>query len=536
MTTSLAAALSALDAFCQPHTGQQHTKPAALTFHRGVEREGLRVNRSTGRIAHTPHPVALGSALTHESITTDYSEALLEFITGVHPSVEGVIQQLTDIHHFVNHTLAEQDECLWPASMPCYLENHADVPIANYGQSNTGKLKRVYREGLSNRYGRIMQCIAGMHYNFSFDADFWRFLQDFKEQQGQPTASQQDFQSDSYFALIRNFRRNSWLLSYLFGASPALDTSFLPKGTDRLDTLGTHTYVGHSATSLRMSDLGYQNNAQADLFVCYNEVSTYIKTLKTALKTPYPHYQSIGVKVDGEYRQLNSNILQIENEYYSDIRPKRVTQAGEHPSAALQERGVEYIEVRIMDLDPFSPIGMQANTLYFIDVFLVYCMLRGDEPLLEEECHALRELQQDIATHGRDPQHRFDFGQGDTSLATQGHGLLIELYEVAQFLTKHTGNELYQNAVSEQIANFADLDKLPASQVLALTAEKQGYTQAMLELAQRQQQIWLSQPLNEALLTDFSAQASRSFAQQAHIEASDNVDFDRYLADYLRPQ
>jgi len=476
--TTLSDALQALATHCQ-----QAATTDAITFHRGVEREALRVERSNGRLSHKPHPKSLGSALTHSSITTDYSESLMEFITQVHPSVEGVIKELDDIHNLVNHELFKLDECLWPASMPCYLENNADVPIAYFGESNTGKLKQVYREGLSNRYGRIMQCIAGMHYNFSFDADFWAFLATYKGKSDLSSAEKQTFQSDSYFALIRNFRRSSWMLSLLFGASPAIDQSFLPKKPDSLVSLKDNTWFGPKATSLRMSDLGYQNKAQADLYVCYNEVETYISTVKKALQTPYQRYQEIGVKVDGQYRQLNSNLLQIENEYYSDIRPKRVTQPGEHPSAALHARGVEYIEVRIMDIDPESSIGMKSSTLYFIDVFLLYCMLRGDEQLGMAECSRLRKMQQEIAAHGRDLGMSFDFGQGPIPLRSKANSMLDDLASVADFLSHSTGNSAYRDAVDVQREKLADEAKLPSAKLLARSQAANGYQNAMVRLA-----------------------------------------------------
>ncbi|NLQ18740.1 glutamate--cysteine ligase [Marinomonas sp. M1K-6] len=529
--TILSDALHALSVHCQ-----QTATTSALTFHRGVEREALRVERSKGRISHKPHPKTLGSAMTHSAITTDYSESLMEFITGVHPSVEGVIKELEDIHNLVNHELYKQDECLWPASMPCYLANNEDVPIAYYGESNTGKLKRVYREGLSNRYGRIMQCIAGMHYNFSFDADFWSFLENHKGKNSLSAAEKQTFQSDSYFALIRNFRRSSWMLSLLFGASPAIDESFLPKKPDSLTELEKRTWFGPKATSLRMSDLGYQNKAQADLYVCYNEVETYISTIKKALRTPYQRYQDIGVKVDGQYRQLNNNLLQIENEYYSDIRPKRVTQSGEHPSAALQARGVEYIEVRIMDLDPSSSIGMQSSTLYFIDVFLLYCMLRGDEHLGSAECSQLRKMQQEIASHGRDLDMDFDFGQGPTKLRSKAESMLNELTQVADFLSDKTGNPAYQHAVATQKEKLNDETLLPSAQLLERCKAQQGFQNAMLALSKEQQAQWMACPLTEELTGTFMEKAERSLRDQEAIEAADEVDFDTFLAAYLTPQ
>ncbi|TPE54323.1 glutamate--cysteine ligase [Maribrevibacterium harenarium] len=529
--TDLYTALDKLDQFLQHDSGRD-----AVRFFRGVEREALRVNKDSGRISKQPHPKALGSALTHGAITTDYSEALMEFITGVYDSVEGVLGELNDIHLVTNHALAKLDECLWPGSMPCHLEGHDEVPIAYYGESNVGQLKRVYREGLSNRYGRIMQCIAGMHYNFSFSETFWDYLADLRQVDVSTPEQRQQFKSEQYFALIRNFRRKSWLLSLLFGASPAIDSSFLPQKPQGLAELGGNTWVGHGATSLRMSDMGYQNKAQAGLYVCYNEVDTYIKTIKGALRTPYEDYERIGLKVDGKYRQLSTNLLQIENEYYSDIRPKRVTLPGEHPSAALQRRGVEYIEVRIMDIDPCSPIGMQKETLYFLDVFLMCCMLHGDERMEPEVCRQLRETQQAIATHGRELERAFDFGQGPVQLKQRAQDLLGQMETLARFLSEKTGNGEYLAAVLKQEHKLEDISKLPASKVETLSGEAGSYQAAMLKLANQQMASWLATPIDSELAEKFAAMAEQSLAKQAEIEATDVVDFDTFLADYMQPQ
>ncbi|OUR67436.1 glutamate--cysteine ligase [Marinomonas sp. 42_23_T18] len=528
MSTSLHHALQALSNHC---SNKQDTR--ALTFHRGIEREALRVNNENGRISHKPHPITLGSALTHKSVTTDYSEALMEFITGVHPSVESALKELDDIHLFVSHELSKEGESLWPASMPGQIEGDADVPIAEYGESNSGKLKHAYRQGLSYRYGRVMQCIAGMHYNFSFDKDFWAFLKDFKDDN---KVSYTDLQSESYFALIRNFRRSSWLLPLLFGASPAIDKSFLPEGNDKLSEISPDTLMGPNATSLRMSDLGYSNDAQADLYVCYNEVSTYIQTIRNAIQTPYTEYEKIGVKVDGAYRQLNTNILQIENEYYSDIRPKRVTHAGEHPSAALRDRGVEYIEVRIMDLDPFTSIGMDKDTLYFLDTYLVYCMLRGDEKFTAEECEALRSMQQEAVTQGRDLEKSINFLEGASSIKVQANKLLSDIMSVASTLAELTGNQAYINAVQLQMDKIANKELLPSAKIAQLSEQEGSYAKAMLALAEQHQLDWQAQELDHNIAKAFSDETKDSLLRQKHIEESDEMSFEVFLAEYLTPQ
>jgi len=286
---------------------------------RGIEKEGLRVTPES-RVAQTAHQATLGSTLTHPSITTDYSEALLEFITPVLNGVEETVEYLSDLHTFTSRKI--EQERIWPASMPCKLDGDASIPIANYGSSNVGTLKHVYRQGLGVRYGRIMQSIAGIHYNFSLPDSFWQAYQvKLNQQDPQVEQSLQDFKSAHYFSLIRNFRRYSWILHYLFGASPVLDKSFLDGRKQEehgLDRLLDNTYGLPYATSLRMSDLGYQNSAQEALHVSYGSLDDYVTTLAQAMKHKYDAYQEIGVKVDGEYRQLNTNVLQIENEYYSE--------------------------------------------------------------------------------------------------------------------------------------------------------------------------------------------------------------------------
>ena len=218
---------------------------------RGLEKEGLRVD-GTGRIAATPHPYALGSKLTHPHITTDYSEALLEYITPVYCRPGDAVDFLADLHRFSYRHLGE--ELIWPASMPARLDGNDSVTIADYGSSNVGTMKHVYRKGLDVRYGRIMQAIAGIHYNVSLPDELWTLL---RERDGAHDVDLDDYRSSRYFGLIRNFRRHSWLLLYLFGASPALDRSFLPEGNipDKLHAHGRDTLVSPYATSLRISDL-----------------------------------------------------------------------------------------------------------------------------------------------------------------------------------------------------------------------------------------------------------------------------------------
>ncbi|MDP1716867.1 MAG: glutamate--cysteine ligase, partial [Burkholderiales bacterium] len=308
---------------------------------RGIEKESLRV-RPDGMLADTPHPAALGSALTHPHITTDFSESQLELITGVHAGIEPCLEELTEIHQVVYRHVG--DEMLWCASMPCSLPADDDIPIGQYGRSNVGRAKTVYRHGLAHRYGRRMQTISGIHYNFSLPEAAWPLLQQADAHHG----AAQSYQNDAYFSLIRNFRRYSWLLLYLFGASPAVCKTFVAGREHALQSLTRGTLYLPGSTSLRMGPLGYQSEAQAALAVSYNSLESYGRSLYGALTEPYPPYAAIGIRDGEDYRQLNTTLLQIENEFYGTIRPKRPIRPGERPLHALRERGVEYVEVRCM--------------------------------------------------------------------------------------------------------------------------------------------------------------------------------------------
>ncbi|MET0350888.1 MAG: glutamate--cysteine ligase, partial [Rhizobacter sp.] len=292
------------------------TPEAIAAMRRGVEKESLRA-LPQGGLALTPHPEALGSALTNPNITTDFSESQIELVTGVHPDADACVDELTRVHQFVYSAIG--DEMLWASSMPCGLPVDETIPIGRYGASNVGKSKSVYRMGLGHRYGRRMQTISGIHYNWSMPG----------------------ISSDGYFSLIRNFRRHSFLLLYLFGASPAVCSSFVDGREHELQDLSGQSLYMPYGTSLRMGRLGYQSDAQSSLAVSYNGLEGYAASLQDALTRPYAAYEAIGVRNPaGEYNQLATSLLQIENEFYGTIRPKRVIYPGERPLHALRERGV----------------------------------------------------------------------------------------------------------------------------------------------------------------------------------------------------
>jgi len=500
---------------------------------RGVEKEGLRINLNNS-IAQTPHPTVLGSTLTHPSITTDYSEALLEFITPKNASIDGTIKYLADLHRFTVTNIDQ--EHLWPASMPCKLEGDESIPIAEYGSSNIGRLKHVYRQGLGLRYGRVMQSIAGIHYNFSMPDTFWQAYYDKLKKANSPctanNSSLQDFQSAHYFSLIRNFRRYSWILAYLFGASPVLDKSFLDGRDHDLETFSDQTLGLPYATSLRMSDLGYQNSAQEELHVCYNSLEDYVTTLAKAMEVNYPKYQEIGVTVDGEYKQLNTNVLQIENEYYSDIRPKRVTRTAEKPIAALRDRGVEYIEVRILDINPFIAEGIDQEQIRFLDTFLLHCLLSRCPNTSDTGCPEIKSNLRNVILQGRDPELKICQNGKAVPFKKAAHDLLDELTEVAKLLDQAHGGDDYLRSVEAQRVIVEDSQLTPSGKIMTLLEQGHSFIDIARDLAEQHKDYFQSLEADTDFDQSLLKLSQQSLEQQQLLEKSDALPFADFLEAY----
>ena len=486
--------------------------PGALQgIRRGIEKESLRA-LPDGNLALTPHPAALGSPLTHPSVTTDFSESQLELITGIHADVDACYAELTEIHQFVCRAIA--DENLWVGSMPCKLPPDENIPIGVYGSSNVGRAKTVYRTGLGYRYGRRMQMISGIHYNWSMPG----------------------LNTEDYFGLIRNFRRHSFLLLYLFGASPAVCASFVAGREHELQPLARHTLHMPYGTSLRMGRLGYQSDAQSALAVSCNSLELYAAQLQEALTHGYPAYEKIGILgPEGDYRQLATSLLQIENEFYGTIRPKRVIFPGERPLHALRQRGVEYVEVRCMDLDPFVPVGIDTQTMRFIDLLLLHCLLSDSPPDTPREIAALRRNQHLVAARGRDPDLRLDRGGQEVTLAEWGAEIVEACATIAAALDALHGGSGHRTAIDSAFAALRDPAELPSARVLATMARDHensyvDFIRAQSELAKG---TLIGLPFAADREAAFRELAQQSRQTQKRMEAADTVAFESYRQSYL---
>ncbi|QKJ88350.1 Glutamate--cysteine ligase [Paramixta manurensis] len=493
---------------------------------RGIERETLRIEPD-GHLATTGHPQSLGSALTHSWITTDFAEALLEFITPVDHDIDHLLAFLRDIHRHVARDLGE--ERMWPFSMPCIIKNHEEIELAQYGDSNIGRMKTLYREGLKNRYGALMQTISGVHYNFSLPLSFWQEWAGIKDQESGKAEI-----SAGYLRLIRNYYRFGWIIPYLFGASPAICSSFLQGKESVLPFERTEAgmlYLPY-ATSLRLSDLGYTNKSQSNLGITFNSLAAYVDALKKAIKTPSEEFAALGIKdSQGHWLQLNTNVLQIENELYAPIRPKRVTRSGEAPSDALLRGGIEYIEVRSLDINPFSPIGVDANQVRFLDLFLIWCTLADAPEMSSAELQCTRKNWNRVILEGRKPGLMLGMGCEDNlaPMAEVGKALFADLQRVAEALDSNEGERHYQDVCDRLVASFDDPELTYSARILqAMMADGIGGTG--MALAEQYRHMLSEEPLEVLSEEAFTQEALRSRDAQRDIEQSDTLTFEAFLA------
>jgi len=495
---------------------------------KGVEKESLRVTPA-GRIARTPHPRALGSALTSEHITTDFSEALIELVTPPFATSWELLQYLLDLHQFVYRHLG--DELLWATSMPCVIESEDSIPIAQYGTSNIARMKTVYREGLSLRYGRMMQAISGVHFNYSFPEHFWEAYAEVRK----AAPPSQDFVSASYFDLLRNYRRHGWIVLFLFGVSPVVCASFVKGRDESLRELTPGTLYEPYATSLRMSDIGYRNRNQAGLAISVNSLEEYVRDLTGAITTQHAPYEALGVQRDGEYRQLNANILQIENEYYSYIRPKRVARSGERPTKALRRAGVEYVEMRSLDVSAFDPVGVNQHKLRFLEAFAALCLLKQSPPIGASEERALDQNHQTVARRGREPRLELSRDGRSVPMAQWAAELLDSMEGICELLDHGDPARPYAQALATQAAKVRDVRRTPSARLLAELQESgESFFDLALRMSRTHKDYFLDlYTPNPERLAELAAEAQDSLDRQCALEAQQRQSFEEYLAHYF---
>nr|WP_174507165.1 glutamate--cysteine ligase [Acinetobacter sp. Marseille-Q1620] len=497
---------------------------------RGIERESLRM-QSNGFLSQASHPRALGSALTHPHITTDYSEALMEFITPPKETIPEALQYLADIHAVVHRHL-ENGEKLWPLSMPCMLDDQEEnIRLAQYGTSNVGRFKTLYRRGLGVRYGRRMQTISGVHYNVSFPDQVFEALQQHETDEKLKALSLQDYRSHRYFGLIRNFIRLTPLVMFLVGASPTVCKCFMTGREHHLLPLLKGTLFLPYATALRMGRFGYQNSAQKQLGIHYNNLCGYLDGLQKAVHTPYAQFSHLGLNDEnGEPIQINDHVLQIENEYYSLVRPKQVPKDGETPSEALANRGVGYVELRAVDVNPYSPIGINEDTAAFLEVLALYCLLKDSPDLLDDEQDIVERNQAEVVNRGRAPNAAIVEEGAKYPIEEWAQIYITAMQPLAALLDQTYSTDIYSKAIQTMSGRIDEVDETLSAHVVADTLKYSGTWSFGSFMAHQHATSYEQHILSPETLAYFDQLADTSLKEQQELENDTQISFEDYLA------
>jgi len=418
--------------------------------------------------------------------------------------------------------------------MPCTIASPNEIPIAQYGSSHRGRLQTLYRVGLGHRYEKKMQTIAGIHFNFSLPLSFWQIWRDLYAPQ---TSSLQAMIDEAYLGLLRNFFRYGWLIDYLFGASCAIDHTFVSgRNVPGLVPYKQQSFYAPFACSLRMSDLGYHNATQKQINISFNSLSAYLNDLNAAIKTPYPPYQAIFDKF-GEDAQISAHLLQSEAEYYAPARPKRVVEPGERQAHALLRAGIEYLEIRTFDINPYEPLGITLDQIYFTEVFLLYCLFT-DSPLFKDgDYQALLANMQTVVTMGRKPDCVLkNPNTHENSLLQDALSALFqELYKIADFLDSRSLERRYHQALDNIAQRLTHPELLPSAQMLNdLLHHYDSFSELGLDCSAKIKQHFTRAPLSDIQLAEYQQLAQESIQNQSILEAQQTGSFKAYLADYFK--
>ncbi|QCI23930.1 glutamate--cysteine ligase [Buchnera aphidicola (Macrosiphoniella sanborni)] len=505
---------------------REHPKLLTGIF-RGIERETLRIKKN-GDFSQTKHPYFLGSPLTHQWITTDFSENLLEFITPASNKIDDLLSFLTDIHCFTASNI--NDERMWPFSIPYSYNKNNNIQIAQYGNSNLGKMKSVYRTGLKNRYGDLINTISGVHYNFSLPLCFWKYWKTTEQKK-----NSFDYVSKGYLHLIRNYYRFGWIIPYLFGASPAIPSDFLNNSNTNIKYQfkknKENIFYLPWSTSLRISNIGYTQTKILDLNIMFNNFDEYLTSLQKALDTPSRKFINIGLKdKKNNFQQLNTNFLQTENELYTQIRPKRNIKNGETPIEALKKRGIEYIEIRSLDINPFSPIGIDKNQILLLDLFLIWCALIDSPKTNKKDFILINKNWEKIIFEGRKPnQKMYIYNQNKTKKLIEISEIIFkDLKKIALILDKHSKNLEYQ-IVCEKMRLFFFNPQLTYSARILQLLIKEGIKKTGLYLSQKYYKKFINHNISNINKKILQQEVEYSHQKQTQIEKSDTLSFEEYI-------
>jgi glutamate--cysteine ligase len=428
-----------------------------LSGNYGIEREGLRVNEA-GELSQIEHAKVFGDKTENSYITTDFAESQIEVITPPFTDNKGVYNFSNALYDIVSMEIG--DEYLWPQSMPGIVPEDSQIKIAEYGDNTKGNAARLYRESLIERYGGKRQLICGIHYNFSFSDNVISKLYNSKKfydifntknYKGQDL-SFRDFKNNIYLKVTRNYLRYRWLLIYLLGASGVVDKSYIGNCINKSKEIAENSFSNEGSLSYRNSECGYKN--KIDLYPNYDSVEEYIESLKGFISD----------KLIDSYKEL-----------YSCIRPKPADPDNFFDS--LMENGIQYLEYRSIDINPFEKGGISLDDLYFLQIFNLFLLI-SEESDYEKWQDEGNENQKIISKLG---QNNVILKKDGVSISKEQWG--IEILESIKNINKelNLGKDEVINMMIEKVKD----NKLTYAYKIEKKVKEEGYINAHLNLAKK---------------------------------------------------
>lgn len=453
-------------------------------FRFGLEREALRV-QADGKMSTQEHPAQFGEKTKNPHITTDYAENQLELITGVHTSPLAALQELEEITAWAQQAIP--NELLWPFSMPPNIPDEDSVVIAKYPDYPE---KEIYRNGLATRYGKIPQTVCGVHFNFSCTDTFWNLILP-------PEKNTQEEKNKQYMALARNFLRIRHMLVYAYGASPVVGNGYPHK----------EDLVGYCPISIRMSRYGYSNTKQRGFLASFNSVEEYAKDIRTACTTSHPDYEKIGLEKSGKALQLNTNILQLPSEYYAPVRVKPSSGSGVQEMDSLEENGIQRLEFRTLDTNPFEIHGICAEQLDIMFLLLLDCLCKESPLLYAEERSNMNTMQRRVALCGRKPGIYISCFHTEHTVEHICDEQAHQLQSIASWLDALQGNTQYTTSLHNYCTRVQTRDITAEKIMKRLSKTKFSHHDFGLSLAKEHHMQLLQETVSPALKTTLESYA-----------------------------
>ena len=493
----------------------------------GIERECLRIDKNTGSISQEAHPASLGNILTHNAITVDFGESQLEFITNAYTKKTQVLTELENLYTWTQQNLDKQ--LLWNSSSPCYIKNSDAINIANFGNSNIAQIKNIYRSGLALRYSKIMQCVSGIHYNFSLSQQFFNALQ---------LATKKpikQLKTNVYLTLARNVKRSYLMLLPLTGASPVVDASFVQAREHSLKKLTNDSYYLPYATSLRMSDIGYQSNLQNNLKISFNEVNCSVaSTLDAILKSQYKYSDIALNDSQGSFVQLNQNHLQLENEHYSIVRIKPEVLKEQLALKSLLLNGVHYTELRCLDINPFVNIGIASKQYLLYEIFMVSNAINSCSSLTAKEIDSIASNHNKVVYNGLNPKLEITVNNNGKYCRVNFFDWIKselegKMLKAAELLDSANNTSDYTEVLQFYLKMLAGEQDFLAQKVIAKVNEEGSFNQWAFKQSQQFNTAALATSLDSQIAKNLENQALKSRQDFLAIEAMPKITSKQYI-------